>query len=111
MGEVQRVLDQCSYQVQDDLTRFGQLAEEYSVLSLSGGIAVQVNNSINMIDAKLTDVRQGGQADSELLYKLERCPTTLKNKVSVLGQAYKAPKQTPKVLLTGLMDAIKTSIS
>lgn len=46
--EVLRVLNQCSYQDQDGLTRLGQLAEEYSVLSLSGGIAAQVNGSIKM---------------------------------------------------------------
>lgn len=76
------------------------------MLSLSGGIVAQVNGSIKTIDTKLTDVKQGGQADPELLNNLERCITTLKNKVSVLGHAYKTPEQTPKVLLTGLMDAI-----
>lgn len=58
------------------------------------------------VDTELTDVKQGGQADPELLNNLERCLTTLRDKVSVLGHAYKAPKQTPKVLLTGLMDSI-----
>lgn len=106
MEEVQRVLDQCSYQVQDDLMRLGQLAEEYSVLSLSGGISAQVNSSIKMIETKLKDAKQGGQADPELLDKLEQCLTTLKNKVAVLGQACKAPKQTSKGLLTSLMDVI-----
>lgn len=106
MEEVQQIIDLCSYQVQDDLTRLGQLAEEYSVLSLSGGIAAQVNNSIKMIETKLKDAKQGVQADPELLDKLERCLTTLKNKVAVLGQACKAPKQTSKGLLTSLMDAI-----
>lgn len=106
MEEVQRIIDLCSYQVQDDLTRLGQLAEEYSVLSLSGGIVAQVNSSIKMIETKLKDAKQGVQADPELLDKLERCLTTLKNKVAVLGQACKAPKQTSKGLLTSLMDAI-----
>lgn len=106
MEEVQRIIDLCSYQVQDDLTRLGQLAEEYSVLSLSGGIAAQVNSSIKMIETKLIDAKQGVQADPELLDKLERCLTTLKNKVAVLGQASKAPKQTSKGLLMSLMDAV-----